>query len=319
MLCAYPVSNHVLNLVPSTLLIGNPETTWREWLKENRAGRDYLCLDPGDAVQGLPGRICLFRGARPIFARFYGSLDPQRYPHVLLAALADAVAVAEGDLLVQSFAYRPSPLMRHMTTLVAQLLRPETILIASSTSLDLNGFPVGPMSIDLEKAFPKMVQEAQRKAQWMKLLENCTPHVVGFKTVSFEGARIGAGSPIDAATREKIGLPHAAYAEVCGNSLFVVTDEDIDESQVSRALDLTHTSRPTFARTDAYNNLYCSFVRQSGEDFGFGIIQSVDWEAGEFTIVNDAVPPAPVRMLRLGAIQVDPKGRELGEIRPWQV
>jgi hypothetical protein len=305
--------------VPGTLLIGNPDTTWREWLKEFRGGRDFLCLDPGDPAQGMPGRICLFRGTRPIFARFYGSLDAQRFPHVLLAALAEALPLAEGELVVQSFAYKPSPLTRHLTTLVAQLIQPESILVASSTSIDLNGFPVGPTLIDIEKAFPRMVQEAQRKAQWMKLLENCTKHVIPFKTVSFEGARLGSGVVLDSAIKQKIGLEEVLHAEVCGSSLFVVTDAEIDEAKVSRALDLTHTSRPTFVRPDAYENLLCSFVRQSGEDFGFGIVQTIDWRGQELTVLNDAVPPAPVRMVRLGAIRIDPKGRELEEARPWQV
>jgi polynucleotide 5'-kinase involved in rRNA processing len=227
--------------------------------------------------------------------------------------------LAEGDLLAQSFAYRPSPLMRHMTVLVAQMLRPEAILVSSSTKLDLNGFPVGPTPVDIEKSFPKVVQDAQRKAQWMKLIENCTLHEVSLEAVSFEGSRLGSGEPIDRAGLAELGLQEVVHGEICGNSLFLVTDSDSDETRISRAMDLTHTSRLSFARTDAYDHLYCSFVRQSGEDFGFGIVQTIDWDRRVITVLNDAVPPAPVRMVRLGAMRVDNRGQELGEIRPWQV
>ena len=296
--------------MPGTLLIGNPGSSWREWLKAHRGGRDLLCLDPADAIQGVPGRICLFRDSRPLFERFYGSLDPQRYPHVILAALAEGLRLMEGEGLVQSFAYRPTPVLRHLLVIAAQLMQPEAILVASGTSLDLNGFPVGPATIELDAAFPKVVHDAQRKAQWIRLLEHCTPHTFPLKSVAFEGSRLGSGLALDAKSLEKFGLHDA---------LFVVIDRELEDHRFARALDLTHTTRLHLANPRVYENLFCSFARQSGEDFGVGFVSRIDWESGQITVLNDAVPPAPVRILRLGAIRVDPKGRELDEVSPWQV
>jgi hypothetical protein len=301
------------------LLIGNPNASWREWVKLNRGSRDFVCLDPSDPVQGVPGRLALFRGSRPVYSRFFGSLDAQRYPHVLLAALTEALARSVPDPIVQSFSYRPSPVLRHLQVLIAQLMQPEEILIAAGTEIDLNGFPTGPQTIDTEGAFPKMVQDAQRKAQWMKLLESCETHQINLRTVCVEGARLGAGRTLDKAERDRVGLEMAVHAEVCGSSLFIVSDEEMSESSVSRALDLTHTTRPAFARSTEYDNLYCSMARQSGEDFGLGFIQKIDWWEGTAKILSDAVPPAPVRILRIGSLRVDPKGREIGEAKPWQV
>lgn len=305
--------------MPGTLLVGNPSSSWRDWLKDNRGGRDLLCLDPADPIQGVPGRLCLFRDSRPVFERFYGSLDPQRYPHVILAALAEALKLIEGESLIQSFAYRPTPVLRHLLVLVAQVMQPETILVASGTSLDLNGFPVGPTPVELEAAFPQVVLDAQRKAQWIKLLENCTAHSVALKDLAIEGSRLGSGIAMDAHSRERVGLQGALHAEICGGTLFVVAAGELEEHRVARALDLTHTARLHAASPQAYENLTCSFARQSGEDFGFGIVESIDWEAGRLKALNDAVPPAPVRILRLGSLRVDPRGRELGEVAPWQV
>jgi polynucleotide 5'-kinase involved in rRNA processing len=305
--------------VPKTLLIGHPETSWREWLKDNRGGCDLLCLDPADPVQGVPGRICMFRGSRPVYARFFGSLDPLRYPDVLLAALVEGMAASESDLIVQSFGYKPSPLARRLVALIAQMVRAETILVADNAEIDLNGFPVGPQTVSIEKAFPRMVQDAQRKAQWMKLIEQCVPHTVDLSRVTIEGARFGAGQAMTVDEQSRVGLKEALYVERCGTSLFVIGEADIDEAVVSRALDLTHATRVFFARPEDFADLYCSFARQSGEDFGLGMIQSIDWTRRTAQILCDAVPPAPVRILRLGALRVTAKGQELGELRPWQV
>jgi polynucleotide 5'-kinase involved in rRNA processing len=68
-----------------------------------------------------------------------------------------------------------------------------------------------------------------------------------------------------------------------------------------------------------YRNLLCSFAKQSGEDFGMGILTDIDWNSMRAYAQCTAVPPAPVRILRLGSLRVDSNGHELGEVRPWQV
>jgi polynucleotide 5'-kinase involved in rRNA processing len=302
-----------------TLLIGHPQATWREWLKAHRGGAEFLCLDPADPIQLTPGILTLTSGQRRLYSRFYGSLDAQRQPHVMIAAAAQALQHAGDDLLIQTFAYRPSPVVRHTLAVLAQLIRPDRILVAEGAELDQSGFPVGPEPVELERALPPMVQHAQRKAQWLKLLEECERHTVDLRRVSVEGARLGSGIALSPDQRKAGCLAAAVHAEVTGSTLFVITDADMEESEVSRALDFAGCSKAIFAEAGAYRNLFCSFANQEGEDFGYGILLDIDWRSMRAQVLSTAVPPAPVRVLRIGSLRVDSEGRELGETRPWQV
>lgn len=304
-------------LVGRTLLIGNPQTSWREWLREHRGDADLLCLDPGEPTS--PARFVLWRANRPVYSRFYGSLDPQRAPHALVAALAQALPRAGHDLTVQLFAYRPTPLMRQTVQLAAQVLQPTEILVAKGTLLHRAGFAGACAEVELESVLPPAVQAAQRKAQWMKLLEEAAPHEVDLNAVAVEGARYGSGEALGPETRARIGLESARHAEKTGNTLFVVADEELDERDIARALDDTHCTKAQLAHPSLFENLLCSFARQTGEDFGLGLVQSIDWPSRTARILCTAVPPAPVRILRLGSLRIDREGNELGEVRSWQV
>jgi hypothetical protein len=301
------------------LLVGSAATTWREWLKENRNERDLICLDPAEPSQSPPGRLCLFHGDKAVAWRFYGSLDAQRAPHLILAALAALLSQAADDAIVQLFAYRNSPLMRHLAMLVAQMVQPTSILVPAGAVIDQGGYPVGPEEVELDPAFPAVVQGAQRKAQWMKLIENCTEQEVSLDDVAIEGARLGSGArPTEDALR-KAGLEGVLHAEVSSGTLLLVTEQEPEDNRMSRALDMFHCSRANVVSPHDYTDLLCSFARQSGEDFGMGIVRKIDFAERTVTALCTAVPPAPVRILRLGGLRVDLQGREEGELRPWQV
>jgi hypothetical protein len=301
------------------LLIGSAATTWREWLKENRGKRDLLCLDPADPGQSPPGRLCLLRGEKAVSWRFYGGLDPQRAPHVLLAALAQLLTEAGDDAIVQLYSYRSTPLLRHLSMLIAQMVQPEGIFLPAGAAVEQNGYPVGPEEVELEAAFPAMVQGAQRKAQWMKLLENCTEQEVSLDEVAIEGARLGSGAKLTEEALRKSGLEGVLHGEVSSGTLLLIAHEEPEEHRMARALDMFHCSRANVVSPNDYANLLCSFARQSGEDFGMGVVDKIDFERRTVTALCTAVPPAPVRILRIGGLRVDRQGRELGELRPWQV
>ncbi len=304
--------------MPKTLLIGNPATTWRAWLKQNRADRDLLCLDPADPQQGLPGRLTLWRGNKILHSRFFGSLDPQRAPHVIVATLADALRRTGDDLIVQMFAYRQSPMLRQVTHLCAELFLPDHILVAEGTPVEA-GWPVTPTDIALDIALPWEVQVAQRKALWLRLFENCHAHELDLRTVTIDGARLGSGRPLPYEERVRCHLDTALHAEKVGKTLVAVVEQDPEESLVSLALHATGCVQANFIHAEAYQGLFCSFARQDGEDFGYGVIQSIDWREMRAQIECDAIPPAPVRTLRMGGIRVGPDGDEWSEVRPWQV
>lgn len=297
-----------------TLLIGTPQTSWREWLREERGKRDLLCLDPADPEHDFLARFVLLRGDRPIFTRFFGSLDAQRAPHVLIAALSQSLSRLGEDALVQLFAYREMPTLRQTVQLVTEILRPEHVLSAASLSL-----PLPTTKVELEKNFTPNIQQAQRKAQWLKLREHSEVHDIDLRAVQIEGARLLSGSVLDEGVRKAAGLGDALHVERQGRTLFVVASYEPEEREVAHALDAIGCSRAVFTHPDQYTGLICGFARNYGEDFGTGFVRAIDWSRLRIQIHADAVPPAPVQTLRFGALRVDEAGNERGEVRPWQV
>jgi polynucleotide 5'-kinase involved in rRNA processing len=302
-----------------TLLLTTPKHAWRGWLKDHRAGRDFICLDPGEPDQSPPGRLCLFRDEKPVAWRFYGSLDPQRSPQILLTALTQLLEQASESVVVQLWPNRGTPLIRHVTMLAAQIVKPDEILVPKDSGMDQSGFPIGPEEVELEDAFPPLVQNAQRKAHWMKMFEACETHEFDLARVSVEGARLGSGMRMDADDMTRFFRGKAIHGEVAGGSLFLVAREDPEDAEMAHALDHFHCTRAHIAHPDEYEGLLCSFGKQHGEDFGIGTIERIDFDRGKVLANCTAVAPAPVRILRLGALKVDTMGRELGEVRPWQV
>lgn len=301
-----------------TLLLGTQGSAWHEWLKDHRQGRDLILLDPADAHYGAAGRVWLIQGDRAR-SRLYGSTDPQRAPHVMALALAEFLGLAGEHAIVQLFAYRPTPLLSQLAQLTAFLVRPEHIYIQKGTEISQGGWPVGPEELELPAGLPPVVVDAQRKAQWLKLIERSHPHQISIQTCVVQGARLGSGHLLDEATRHRAGLANAAHVETCGATLLIVADEDPDEENISRALDVTHTSRAQVVRPDEYEDVLCAFVRPSGDEFGYGMIERIDFAEGLIHARADAIPPVPVPILRLGSLKVDKDGRERGEARPWQV
>lgn len=298
-----------------TLLIAGSRKSWRGWLDEHLSGRDLLMLDPAETRFGPAGRVCLVRHNKVVDWRFIGGIDVQRAPHIFLASVAELYQHSTNPV-VQLFTFRPLPLHRQTALRVAQMLQPSKIYVETAADLDPEGWPVSVEAISLPGNVPEIVETAQRKARWMELLETGHSHHISLKRVSIQDGRLGSGVPLSAAEREKSGLKDAVWAEVSASTIFVVSDE---EPPTQRALDVTHTTKLVWAKPSAYDGLLVSFARQSGEDFDLGLVESVDFAGGEMTVRSPAIPPAPVRILKLGGLRVDPSGNELGETKPWQV
>lgn len=306
----------------TTLLIGDPTSSWREWHQTQTANRDLFLLHPNDSQFGPPGQLRWIKNDQVFDSQFFGSLDPLRFPQILLTALAEWLGrrekSAQTNLIIQLFPVRPSPAMRHLVLLIAQLIKPTAIIVSESLSMGLDGFPIGPQIIKLEKNYPEMVLAAQRKAQWLRLIEKTETHTISLSTVTM-GARLGSGMRVTTPELVKVGIPEIVYAERQGSTLFVVTQEEISDHFVSRALDITHTRRIHMVRPTDYNDALVSFARPSGEDFGLGTIQTVDWVAGTIIVKNTAAAPTPVALLKLGVIRIDSNGNEREEAKPWSI
>lgn len=296
-----------------TLLVNHSSTSWRAWLKQNLGSRDLIVLDPADCTYAQPGVFTVLRSDRPVWTHFYGSLDAMRSPHVLVASLVKALEVANEDAVILLFSYRATPLMRQLYHLVTDLVKPERILLPSPLERHLDG-----EAIEIDKALPTAVQYAQRKAHWIDLLERCEAHTVDLRAAQLQGTRLGSGYELSMTQKTKLNL-ESVYAEVVGASLFLVADSELDERVISRAMDYAHASKVFVTAPDSYDGLICSFAKASGEDFGFGMIESMDFESMIARVRCTAIPPVPVPIFRIGSLRIDEQGNEHGETRPWQV
>jgi polynucleotide 5'-kinase involved in rRNA processing len=236
----------------------------------------------------------------------------------LIDATHQLLALAGDDVIVQCFDYRSQPILHQTLLMIACLLRPERFLVGTGMLAGEAGLPIGPEEVDLPVQH-ELVRSAQRKAQWMKLVEQCEQHIVSLDEVTLDGARLGAGAPLSASDCDRLHLPDVQYAELAGGTLLVISSETPDSAEVARALDIAHATRAVFAAPEHYRHLLCGFAKASGEDFGIGMIQSIDFRSREAEILCTAVSPAPVRTLKFGSLRVTNQGHELGEVKPWAV
>lgn len=301
-----------------TLLLGTPRTSWRSWIKQNLTDRDLLRIDPSDAAFGTPAIFSLVRREKMVAERFYGSLDPQRAPHLLLHTFVELLAKSNDNAIVQCFPYRSMPVMRQTLQLMLHFADFDRILVSQDFPCDRFIFKKEPERVEVEKSMPNSVQTAQRKARWLDLKSRCENHTVDLRTTLIEGIRLGSGVVVDSFQSEKLGLKNA-HVEISGQTLFIITDEEVEEGLMSRAMDFTHTNRVQFATPDQYEGCLCAFSKASGEDFGFGIVTGIDFQNWRANVLCTAIPPVPVPVLKLGSIRVDYHSNELGEPKPWSI
>lgn len=301
-----------------TLLIGKPESSWNDWLAKNHRSRPLVVLNPAEPTLAPTGTIARFQGDKPVERRFFGSLDLQRSPHSMIEIAVTLAKKAGPDAIFQFAPYRPSPLAHQTLHILCQLLlaeHPGEILIAEGTPCTTSGFPVGPQIVATEAAFPTVVQAAQRRAQWIAFFERAELQEVDLKRVAIVGGRLGSGEPLPLNALPK----GAAHGERTGSGLFLIARDPLDDNAVTHALDHFHLARVHIAQAEDYANLFVGFTRENGEDFALGVIESIDFERMVAKVISDAVPPAPVRILKLGSIKVTSDGVLQPEIKPWSL
>ncbi|MCB8933183.1 MAG: hypothetical protein M9921_12705 [Fimbriimonadaceae bacterium] len=301
-----------------TLLAGDSNTAWREWLKHH-GDADLVHLDPSDAHFGPAGRLLRVRSGKVVGWRFYGSLDARRAPHLLVAGAAELLAEAGPDAVVQLFPLRRSPLLRQLALLLDDLVAPERILTPEGAGVETLGWSIGPESVARESAFPEMVRHAQRKAQWLRMLEEGTVAEVPLATLSIRGARLGSGHPIPRTDLDALGLVHVSHAELCGKTLLLVAETEPDDASVARALDRCHAQTLHRVPPGAYAGLLAALGRDRGEPLAIGRVETIDFRHGVVRVRSTMQEGAGARTLLLGGVRLDEDGNEGPELRPWQV
>ncbi len=301
--------------MPATFLINDPRWTWREWLKTELGSRPLVCLNVADADHGPPGRVFLMREGKVRDWRLVGSVYANRNPVDLVSGAQSLIAQAGGDCVVLGFEMHEAPVIRQMAIAVAEAAEASEILAPTGSSFVHDSWPSLVFQIEVAEALPEAAKLAQRRARWLEMLESCSEHSVSLDKVGVYGVRLGGGTRLQ-------GHPYAdlgTYVEKYGSTMLVVTESEPWEDLVTEAMNLAHVRNVVFVSPNAYNGLVCSFVRGTGEDFGIGVIKQVDFELRELTVLNTAVAPAPLRMVRIGSIRIDLDGKELGETKPWAV
>ena len=298
-----------------TLLVSDPRWTWREWLKENLGSRDFVCLDVADADHGPPARVFFLHDGKVRKWRLVGTVHSNRNPVDLLVGAYDMLSACSEDAVVLSFEMRRTPVLRQMGLALAETIGVGEVVVPEGSDLVAEPWVVAPWTVDLGEGLPDTALVAQRRSRWLEMLEGCDEHQVPLDDIGLYGARLGSGERLQGAPFDELGV----HVEVCGPVLHVVSDKEPDEQLVGDALNLAHATRLNIVSTGAYDGLLCSFVRDAGEDFGIGVVKSIDFSSRKAVFLNNAVAPAPVRTVRLGALRIDETGKETGEVRPWTV
>lgn len=294
-----------------TLLVGDRGGSWRGTAAWPGESAEILCLDAASGDWTTPGRLSLLRGGKVVAWSFLGCLEARWNPIAFLAGVGYLVGVAGTEFTVVMPPVPASPLGRNLTIEAIRIVRPDRIAVSGPGMESALPWPIGPEVLESSETMPSLVSEAQRRARWLELFERCEPHTINLGSVPAIGARLGSGE------RVECGLP--GWTEVCGYTLFCVSEGEVEEIDISHALDVSGATKFRHVQPGAYQGLLCAFARQDGEDFGMGVIDSFDPESGLISARSDAVPPAPVRILKFGTLRLDDSGRELGHVGPWTV
>jgi hypothetical protein len=290
-----------------TLLVGVAGHSWRDWLESRLGDRGLVVADPAVAEYGAPGRVLRVVGGKIDSWRLVGTIDFLRNPVGWLGGLGELVH--DGDVVLGPV-IRDAPAARYAVLAMSQMVGADQILMPKGCFAERWGWPVGPEEVPVSTEFPDMVKDAQRRARWLELIEDCQNHEIHLSDVQIMGSRLGSGERAE----NEFGL-----GEVSGGTLHLVTREMVDEEMISRMLDEFHVSKVSLVHPRSYHGLICSFAHQDGDDFGLGVIKRFDELRGVMEILNTAVVPAPVRILKIGSFRVDSKGKEIGEQGPWTV
>lgn len=300
--------------MPATILVTDPEWSWREWLKSNLADRDYVCLDVSNADYGPPSRVFFAKKGKVRSYKFVGSIYANRNPVDLLLGARQLIDQAQ-DPVIALFEMRESPVLRQMALSLVETIDADEIYAPEGSSFLHEPWPIPASSVSLTAALPQAAQLAQRRARWLEMIENCTEHKLELDHVALHGVRLGSGRRLHGSPFDDLGI----HVEVYGQSLLIVGDHEPDEQALGDAMNLTHATKLHLVSPAAYDWLVCSVARGHNEDFGMGVVQGIDFEKREMTLLNTAVAPAPIRAVRIGSTRIDDTGKETGETKPWAV
>ena len=295
-----------------TLLVHSGRENWRAWQKEHAPDQDLLILDPANSDFAAPTRCLLVQQGKVVQTWFTGAIQASRNPLAILVGMSRLMPLAGKDLIVVAPPVALSPISKQILLGIAHQTTWVEIQIPAGHESREWPWPIGPEEMEWEEGVPPLVRTAQRQSRWLELLENSNIHEIWLDQVRIEGVRLGSGQVVK-------GELDDAICEVSGGVLLVVTDHQLRDQDVSVAMDHAHANRSILVRPSKYEGLICCLALESGEEIGLGRIQSFDMQKRLIKVASPAVVPAPVKVLKIGALRVEENGKESETQAPWTV
>ncbi|MEZ5164019.1 MAG: hypothetical protein R2688_09795 [Fimbriimonadaceae bacterium] len=224
-----------------TLLVHSGRENWRAWQKEHAPDHDLLILDPANSDFAAPTRCLLIRQGKVTATWFTGAIQASRNPLALLVGMTRLLTHAGENLIVVAPPVSLTPISKQILLSIAHQVAWDEIHIPSGHGCREWPWPIGPEEMEWEEGVPPLVRTAQRQSRWLELIENSELHEVWLDQVRLEGVRLGSGLVVKGELDDSI-------CEVSGGVLLVVTDQELDDQDVSVAMDHAHASRSILVR-----------------------------------------------------------------------
>lgn len=184
-----------------------------------------------------------------------------------------------------------------------------SILAPEGGNVNLEGWPIGPETIELPLELPQVALQAQRRSRWIELLDSTNEIELDLRRIDAFGARFRAGQAVQ--------VPSALYAELLGTTLYLVVENSPPEAEIARLMDTVGAVKAHITRPTDFEGVIVSFAHENRLDFVMGRIKCVDFESLRATIQTPAENLGSARSIFFGLMRVDDKGRELPEHAPW--
>lgn len=298
-----------------TVLLGSRQFSWKQWLEAHLGERPLLILDPSDTHFGPATRLELMRREELLDWRLVASITPTRDPMGILTAAA--ILKPKIDFVALLHPLTRAPILRQLTSDLAQILGPTEILYALGEDIDAEILPIGAATVELPAALPAIVGQAQRRARWIEAQQNASLHEIKLDEVTLLGARLGSGLPLHGGPNVELG-PYL-HLEVGDGGLFGVSHEPVSESQNNVVLAKNKATKIVGSLSQDYEHVVCSLNKQSGEPVAIGFIERAEFARNRLIVRSELVNMRAVRQVVLGQTRVDGEGRELAEVRPWSI
>ncbi|MCX7925826.1 MAG: Clp1/GlmU family protein [Fimbriimonadales bacterium] len=308
---------------------------------QQQAGRSvgFVDLDVGQTTVGPPAAFSsvlinkpyeLLHELSPHSMAFLGDVSPVR--HVSLA-LIGARRVLDGltplqpeSVVVDTDGYIGGWHGRAYKIMLVDLLRPqaivalqradelEPILGALRLRADWKLYELSVPKTILRKSPPHRAQH--RRVAFARYFEKALSHTLPLEQFRFIGRRLGSGQPLSEARKRFLADQIRAellHAETIGDSLHLIVRQPLSDAQIETLMTLANVNKLVMLPQSAYHNLLVGLIDYTGQCYGLGLIETLDYKARTLTVLSPVRSVQPVRWVQLGYLRILPDGTELGE------